>query len=188
MNETLKTIKARRSVRAYTAQQVSEGDLNTILEAATLAPSGMNYQNWHITAVQNEEVLAEINRLIKQAFGKSDNPLWLERSQSDSYCCYYHAPTLIVVSGKADDVLAQNDCACALQNIFLAATSLGLSSCWINQLGQTCNDADVRAYLTAKLEIPADYAVYGCAAVGYAPVGNMLKVRKMKEGVLTIVK
>ena len=39
MNETLQTIKARRSVRAYTEQQVSAEDLNLILEAATYAPS-----------------------------------------------------------------------------------------------------------------------------------------------------
>lgn len=45
------------------------------------------------------------------------------------------------------------DCACALQNIFLAAKSLGIGSCWINQLGQTCDDPDVRAFLTG-LGIP----------------------------------
>ena len=47
MNEVLKAIKSRRSVRAYTEQQISQEDLNTILEAATYAPSGMNYQTWH---------------------------------------------------------------------------------------------------------------------------------------------
>lgn len=46
MNEVLKAIKSRRSVRAYTAQQISQEDLNAILEAATSAPSGMNYQTW----------------------------------------------------------------------------------------------------------------------------------------------
>jgi nitroreductase len=47
MNEVLKAIKSRRSVRAYTEQQISQEDLNAILEAATYAPSGMNYQTWH---------------------------------------------------------------------------------------------------------------------------------------------
>lgn len=46
MNETLQTIKARRSVRAYTEQQVSAEDLNLILEAATYAPSGMHLETW----------------------------------------------------------------------------------------------------------------------------------------------
>mgnify|MGYP000070071395 CR=1 FL=1 len=57
MNEVLKAIKSRRSVRAYTAQQISQEDLNAILEAATSAPSGMNYQTWHFTAIQNAAVL-----------------------------------------------------------------------------------------------------------------------------------
>ena len=56
MNETLQTIKARRSVRAYTEQQVSAEDLNLILEAATYAPSGMHLETWHFTAIQNKEV------------------------------------------------------------------------------------------------------------------------------------
>lgn len=55
MNETLQTIKARRSVRAYTEQQVSAEDLNLILEAATYAPSGMHLETWHFTAIQNKE-------------------------------------------------------------------------------------------------------------------------------------
>lgn len=43
-NEVLENIKSRRSVRTYTEQQVSAGDLNLILEAAAYAPSGMNFQ------------------------------------------------------------------------------------------------------------------------------------------------
>lgn len=72
MNETLQTIKARRSVRAYTEQQVFVEDLNLILEAATYAPSGMHLETWHFTAIQNKEVLEELNDKIKGAFAKSD--------------------------------------------------------------------------------------------------------------------
>ena len=51
-NEVLENIKARRSVRAYTTQQVAEEDLLTILEAGTYAPSGMHLETWHFTAIQ----------------------------------------------------------------------------------------------------------------------------------------
>ena len=50
-NEVLENIKARRSVRAYTEQQVPEEDLQAILEAATYAPSGMHLETWHFTAI-----------------------------------------------------------------------------------------------------------------------------------------
>lgn len=100
MNEVLKTIKSRRSVRAYAEQQISQEDLNTILEAAAYAPSGMNYQTWHFTAIQNAAVLEELNEKIKGAFAKSDEPRLRERGQSQTYCCYYHAPTLVIVSNE----------------------------------------------------------------------------------------
>lgn len=60
-NEVLENIKARRSVRAYTDRQVSEEDLQAILEAATFAPSGMHLETWHFTAIQNADKLAELN-------------------------------------------------------------------------------------------------------------------------------
>lgn len=64
-NEVLENIKARRSVRAYTDRQVSEEDLQAILEAATFAPSGMHLETWHFTAIQNADKLAELNERIK---------------------------------------------------------------------------------------------------------------------------
>ena len=99
-NEVLENIKSRRSVRTYTEQQVSAGDLNLILEAAAYAPSGMNFQTWHFTAIQDAVVLTELNEKIKGAFAKSDDPHLQERGHSETYCCYYHAPTLVIVSNE----------------------------------------------------------------------------------------
>ena len=110
-----------------------------------------------------------------------------ERGHSQTYCCYYHAPTLVIVSNEPDKWWAGMDCACALENIFLAAKSLGIGSCWINQLGQTCDDPDVRAFLT-KLGVPESHKVYGCAALGYAPADAPVKEKKVKEGTVTIIR
>ncbi len=186
MNEVLATIKARHSVRAYTERQVPAEDLNLILEAAANAPSGMNYQTWHFTAIQDATVLEELNSKIKAAFARSSEPRLQERGHSDTYCCYYHAPTLVIVSNEPTQWWAGMDCACALENIFLAARSLGIGSCWINQLGQTCDDSEVRAFLT-RLGVPANHKVYGCAALGYAPADAPAKTKKLAEGTITII-
>ena len=164
MNEVLKAIKSRRSVRAYTAQQISQEDLNAILEAATYAPSGMNYQTWHFTAIQNAAVLEELNEKIKGAFAKSEEPRLQERGHSQTYCCYYHAPTLVIVSNEPTQWWAGMDCACAIENMFLAAHSLGIGSCWINQLGTTCDDPEVRELITS-LGVPKDHKVYGLSLI-----------------------
>lgn len=72
-NEVLENIKARRSVRAYTDRQVSEEDLQAILEAATFAPSGMHLETWHFTAIQNADKLAELMNGLKALLLKAMN-------------------------------------------------------------------------------------------------------------------
>lgn len=187
MNEVLNNIRARHSVRAYTGRQVSEADLALILEAATLAPNGMHLETWHFTAIRNPEVLLRLNEAVKKAFAKSSEPRLQERGRSATYCCYYHAPTLVIASNEPTQWWAAMDCACALENMFLAAASLGIGSCWINQVGQLCDDPDVRALLT-ELGVPASHKVYGCAALGYEPEGAPVKEKHPKAGTITIVR
>ena len=57
--------------------------------------------------------------------------------------------------------------ACAMENIFLAAHSLGIGSVWINQLQGICDEPSIREILN-DFGIPADHIVYGMAALGYA--------------------
>ncbi|MDR2859952.1 MAG: nitroreductase family protein, partial [Mediterranea sp.] len=178
-NEVIETLKTRRSTRSYSSQQVSGEDLETILDAATYAPNGMGAQTWHFTAVHNADKLKELNERVKGAFAKSDDPELRKQGKGASFCCYYHAPILVIVSNEPEEDWAGQDCATALQSIFLAARSLGIDSCWINQPALTCDDAEVRAYLTS-LGVPKSHKVYGCAALGY---GNTpLNKKKPKEG------
>lgn len=186
-NEVLETIKARRSVRAYDVRQVADEDLQAILEAATFAPSGMHYESWHFTAVQNASILEELNNRIKGAFAKSEDKRLLERGHSQTYCCYYHAPTLVIVSNEPTQWWAAMDCACAIENMFIAAQSLGIGSCWINQLGTTCDDPQVREFITS-LGVPENHKVYGCVALGYKAEGTPMKEKTVKAGTVTIVR
>lgn len=185
-NEVLENIKARRSVRAYTGQQVGKEDLQAILEAAAYAPSGMHLETWHFTAVRDAGKLVELNERIKRAFAKSDDSHLQERGRSNTYCCYYHAPTLVIVSNEPTQWWAGMDCACAIENMFLAARSLGIGSCWINQLGTTCDDSEVREFITS-LGVPENHKVYGCVALGYADSAVLMKEKTVKAGTITIV-
>jgi nitroreductase len=53
--ETLDAIYHRRSIRRYTGKPISDEDLEIILEAGLMAPSGLNLQPWYFVAVQSEE-------------------------------------------------------------------------------------------------------------------------------------
>ena len=63
MNEVIQNILTRRSVRVFKEEQISDSNLNIILEGAKFAPSGLSSQSWHFTAVQNKE---KIENLVSQ--------------------------------------------------------------------------------------------------------------------------
>ena len=57
MNETIKFIKSRRSIRKYKEKQIEDSDVQTILDCAIHAPNAMNQQKWHFTVIQNKAML-----------------------------------------------------------------------------------------------------------------------------------
>ncbi len=125
-NDTLNLIKQRRSIRKFTAEQISESDLQALLEAAILAPSAINQQKWHFTAVQDRGLLDVMVGIVKENILKTGIEFLVKRASMPGYDTFHHAPTIIMVSG---DESARIDCGAAAENILIAAESLGLGSC-----------------------------------------------------------
>lgn len=153
MNDTLQTILTRRSTRRFLEQPIPDDVMEEILQAALHAPSGQGKQTWHFTVVTNREEIARLASAIGSHLGR------------DTYNMY--APqALIVPSNLRDSHYGPEDNACALENIFLAAWSYGVGSCWINQCRLCCDEPEVRSILD-DWGVPADHVVYGIAALGY---------------------
>ena len=72
MNQVLDIIASRRSHRAYESKQITEEQLQTLLTAAVQAPSAVNGQPWHFTAVQNQALLGEINEACRETAMKME--------------------------------------------------------------------------------------------------------------------
>ena len=184
MNDVIKNILSRRSVRRFKTDQIPDDDLNLILEAAKSAPSGMNAQSWHFTVIQNKKKLERLNSLIINSTMSSSDDI---TKKTLNY--FYNAPTVIIVSNEAESSSASTpefDSSAALQNIFLAAHSLGIGSCWIQILTYTDDASDVRDYLT-ELGVPKNNKVYGTAIIGYQD-GEINSDIPKKEGTVNIVK
>jgi nitroreductase len=185
MNETIKTILNRRSTRAYKAEQIKEEELNAILEAGEFAPSAINEQPWNFTVIQNKELLNKINNACKEMFIKSGNKMFADRAKDENFSVLYNAPTFIIVSGAPNTIAPQVDCALALENIFLAAESLNIGSCWINAPINLLNSEDGKS-LKSELKIPADYTTYAAGAFGYKAMDASPAPRK--ENMINIIK
>ena len=83
-NETLKNLRERRSIRRYKKEQITEEQLNAILEAGTYAPTGMGAQSPLILVIQDAAVIAKLSGLNATVMGTDSDP-------------FYGAPTLLVV-------------------------------------------------------------------------------------------
>jgi nitroreductase len=165
-NEVIGIIKKRRSIRQFDSRQIPVDALNTILEAALFAPSAMNQQKWHFSVVQNKTLLKKMVQITRTNKLNSDIPFLIEKAGSDDYHTYYHAPTVVIVSGEEQANFAMFDCAAASQNITLAAASLGIGTCIMASAGFLFASDEGRA-MKSTLGIPNGYEHICSIAMGY---------------------
>ncbi len=150
----LENIFTRRSVRSFKETKISEEDLNTIVKAGMYAPSGMNRQTWQFTVLLNQEKMQHLANLVGKALARENYN-------------FYKPVALIIPTNDRENTLGQDDNACALENMFLAAHALGIGSVWINQLRTICDEPEIREMLR-EFGIPDSHVVYGAVALGYA--------------------
>ena len=135
MNETIRVLKSRRSHRKYKAGQISEAEIQAIIETAIHAPSGMNQQKWHFTVIQNKAVLDKMVNRAKENLKQSDNEFLAKRGEDPEFNLYYNAPTVVLITVDEKAPFAEIDCGAAAENIALAAESLNIGSCFIAMSG-----------------------------------------------------
>ena len=171
MNDVLKAIKERRSVRAYESKKVPRDMIETIIGAGNNAPSGMNSQPWRFVVVETDELhqkmvetaVPNAKKLLEGI--KTSDPeryaLIMKRYEELDDPIYYSAPVLIFVIGKG--TYADLSCPLACENMMLAAYSLGLGTCWV-AFGSFITD---NRELTEVLELKEDEKIFGPIIMGY---------------------
>ena len=152
-NETLRTLRERRSVRKYKKEQVSEEQLQAILEAGTYAATGMGAQSPLILVVQDPEMIQQLSRMNAAAMGTDSDP-------------FYGAPTVVIVLADRNRSTYIEDGSLVLGNLMNAAHSVGVDSCWIHRAGKVFESAEGRKLLE-QWGIPENYAGIGHCILGY---------------------
>jgi len=180
MNETLRAIRSRRSIRAYKAEQITDSELQQILECALYAPNAMNQQKWHFTVIQNKNVLDWMVNTIKENMAKSDSAFLKQRASTPDYHTFYNAPTVILISADENAHLVQIDCGLAAQNITLAAESLNIGSCVIASSAFLFASENGNEF-KKKLGIPDGYNHVCTVALGYKVSENPVAPPRNKD-------
>ena len=166
MNETIKVIKSRRSIRKYKTEQITDAQLQEILDCAIYAPNAMNQQKWHFTVIQNQAMLDKMVEIIKESIAKHGSDFLKQRADIPDYHTFYRAPTVIMISADETAPCIHIDCGLAAENIALSAESLNIGSCVIVSSGLLFA-SEKGNELRKELGMPEGYNHVCTVALGY---------------------
>ncbi|MHC1695060.1 MAG: nitroreductase family protein [Eubacteriales bacterium] len=162
----VKLAAERRSIRSFTDKEVTKEQLDTLLEAAMLAPSGGNRQPWHFYVITNRDVKAQI-------IERSCHQSWIMSSQALIVVCAIPELSGVKYGDRGRGLYCIQDTAAAVQNVLLCAADMGLGACW-------CGAFD-EAELSDILGLPESSRPVALIPVGY-PAATASMPRRRDSG------
>lgn len=166
MNPVLETIQNRRSIRKFADRQLNELQLELILGAGIFAPSAHNHQPWHFSVIQDQMLIDRLNEAAKDAAASCGEALFEGMAKNKKLHIFYHAPTVVVVSYDKEAMMPLADCSAAIQNMLIAAESLGVASCWIGFTDPFFRSEKFETF-RERLKVPEGYQPYFTVLLGY---------------------
>lgn len=154
MNEVIKEMYARRSVRKFKSDRIPDEIIQEIVKAGTYAASGRGKQSPIILVVTNKEIRDQLSKLNAEIMGTETDP-------------FYGAPVAVIVLADKTVPTHVYDGSLVMGNLMLAAHALGIGSCWIHRAKEEFEREEGKALLK-KLGIQGDYEGIGHCVLGYA--------------------
>ncbi|MBS4534670.1 nitroreductase family protein [Clostridium sp. D2Q-14] len=205
-------IYKRKSIRKFTDETISNDDIKTLIKAATQAPSGKNLQNWHFVVIKDKEKINAIAEIVEKKNSKLASYLDSEKDKKSLtkflkyHTIFKNAPILILLYAgpyipaglkalkakgaskeEIHDLLKPSpgiqNIAAAMENLHLAATSMGYGSCWMT--GPLYAKKEITDFIGFNKK---DYFLAAITPLGI-PTSTEIKKppRKPIEEVLTII-
>jgi len=155
MNEVMRAMLERRSIRSFTDEPVSREDLEQIIQAGLYAPNGMGKQETIILAVTDPALRKRLSAWNAEVVGREP--------KGDPF---YGAPAVLIVLANKDHPTGLYDGSLVMGNMLLAAHTLGLGGIWIHRAKQEFETEEGKALLRS-LGIEGEYEGIGHCAVGH---------------------
>jgi len=163
--EVMEAIRLRKSVRAWADRPVEDGKLNAVLEAARLAPSASNRQEWRFVVVRDAGTRGKLAQAACDQAFVGEAPVVIA-------CCAQTDAHRMSCGQECYPI----DVAIAIDHMTLAAVELGLGTCWIGAF----HEAQVKDILG----IPEDVRVVEILPLGYPADASLKEKRRMPLGEL----
>ena len=155
MNEVLKAIKERRSIRKYKSDMLPKEIIDQVIESGLYAASGKGQQSPIIISVTNKKLRDKLSRMNCEIGG------WKE-----GFDPFFNAPVVLIVLAPKDWANKKYDGSLVIGNMMLAAHSLNIGSCWINRARQEFETEEGKEILKS-LGIEGEYEGIGHCILGY---------------------
>ena len=168
MNEIIKAMEERRSIRKFKPDMPAKEDLEQIIEAGLYAANGMGKQATITIAVTNKKLRDRLSAINAKIGG------WKE-----GFDPFYGAPVVLIVLGQKDCPTHVYDGSLVMGNLMLAAHELGVGSCWIHRAKEEF-ETEFGKELLKSLGIEGKYEGIGHCVLGY-PEGDYPKAPERKE-------
>lgn len=169
MNDIIRAMEARRSIRKFKPDMPAKEDIDQIIEAGLYAANGMGKQATITVAVTNKELRDKLSSVNCQIGG------W-----KDGFDPFYGAPVILIVLADKNWANRIYDGSLVMGNMMLAAYSLGLGSIWIHRAKEEFEMPEYRQLLK-DLNVEGEWEGIGHCAIGYAE-GDLPKAAKRKDG------
>ena len=153
MNEILRCIEERRSVKSYEERMPKREDIEKIINAGLYAASGRNMQTPIIIAITDKKLRDRLSEANRKILGADTDP-------------FYGAPCVLVVLARAEGRTYLNDGSLTMGNMMLAAHSLGLGSCWVHRAREVFEEPEWKAWLKS-IGADGEYIGIGNLILGY---------------------
>ena len=173
MNEALKNLIDRRSIKKYKSDMVPMEIIDQICEAGTFAACGRGLQAGLIIAVTDKAMRDKLSALNAAVMGTDNDP-------------FYGAPVVLVVLANKEVPTYLYDGSLVMGNLMNAAHAVGVASCWIHRAKEVFDSEEGKALLK-KWGIEGDYVGIGNCILGYAE-GELPAAKPRKENYIYYVK
>ncbi|MCL2148513.1 MAG: nitroreductase family protein [Methanomassiliicoccaceae archaeon] len=189
MNETLRSIYDRWSVRKFKDEKVPVDVINEILKAGLHAANGMNRQAVRFAVIEDKEMIKKYNRKAITLFAEmaraagQPNPMAERMAGDPDADIFYGAPGIVFVFTAPDAVTPVEDGALAVGNMMLAAHSLGYGTCFIGFAAGLGQDPE----FLAEMDVPEGHRYIACMILG-RPDGDVERRPRPDVKVLKWVK
>lgn len=167
MNEVLKAIAQRSSIRAYKDKQLTHEEINALITAGLQAPTARNAREVHITAVEgSNSILKELEEERRRIISAQSDLETKNNLAQNPNNFYYDAPAVFMLSADRNFKWSKVDAGIAVQSIALAAQSMGLGSLIIGIIDSAMK-GDKKEYFEKMFKFPPEYEFVIAVAVGY---------------------